>query len=75
MKWAEEILNDYIVPGKIKPTELFVTHRVDLEQTPAIYEAMDDKNSKDRVIKAFIQTKFTDPSSLGSVKLATLSSG
>lgn len=70
MRWAEEILNEYIIPGKVKPTELFVSHRATIDQIPEIYEKMDNK--QDGVVKAFVQTKHTRPNELGSVKLATL---
>lgn len=70
MRYAEKILNEYIIPGKIKPSELFVSHRASLEQVPLIYEKMDKKESG--VVKAFVQTKFTKPNELGSVKLPTL---
>jgi len=57
-KWWKEILNDYLIPGKIRPTELFVTHRVKLEDMPSVYAKMDSK-SEDHIIKTFVETKFT----------------
>lgn len=41
LRW-EECLK-YIVDGQMVPTELFVTHRIPLEDVPKCYYAMDKK--------------------------------
>lgn len=41
MKYWEEILNKYLVPGLIDPLDLIVTHRIKLEDTALMYERFD----------------------------------
>lgn len=36
-KYMQRILDDYIVTGKIKPRELFVSHRVPIEDIAKVY--------------------------------------
>jgi len=55
-KYWEEILNEYIIPGKFDPT-FMVTHRVPLDDVPALYAAFDKREAG--VEKVFVETKFT----------------
>lgn len=45
-------MDDYIATGKVKPRELFVTHRIALEQTDKVYYSMREHSEKDKIIKA-----------------------
>mgnify|MGYP006886182708 CR=1 FL=1 len=48
----QRIMDDYIATGKVKPRELFVTHRIALEQTDKVYYSMREHSEKDKIIKA-----------------------
>jgi threonine dehydrogenase-like Zn-dependent dehydrogenase len=50
----EEILEQYIIPGRFDPT-FMITHRVDLEDFPALYKKFDERYAG--VNKVFVQTK------------------
>jgi len=54
----EEILNDYIIPGKFDP-RFMISHRVDIEDFPLLYEKFDKRVAG--VEKVFVQTKFSSP--------------
>lgn len=41
MRYWEEILEKYLVPGLIDPLDLIVTHRIKLEDTALMYERFD----------------------------------
>lgn len=49
-----EILNDYILTGKMDP-RFMITQRVDIEDFPALYKAFDERHAG--VNKVFVQTK------------------
>ncbi|ORY75481.1 chaperonin 10-like protein [Protomyces lactucae-debilis] len=66
----QEILDEYIVTGKFDPLEVFVTHRIKLEDTAKAYTYMDEH--KDDMIKCFIETRFSEPACAGSPALTTL---
>jgi len=53
-----EILNDYIRTGKFDPS-FMVSHRVDLEDFPLLYEKFDQRYAG--VMKVFVQTKASEP--------------
>jgi threonine dehydrogenase-like Zn-dependent dehydrogenase len=54
----KEILEDYIMTGKMDPT-FIISHRVPLEELPALYAAFDKRlNGVEKVI---VDTKFTKP--------------
>lgn len=53
-----EILEDYIIPGKFDPT-FMVTHRVPLEDMAKLYRAFDRRELG--VIKVFVETKASSP--------------
>ncbi|KAF8321243.1 GroES-like protein [Clavulina sp. PMI_390] len=63
----EEILNDYIIPGKFDPT-FMITHRVDLNEFPELYAAFDKRI--DGVEKVFVQTRFSGSPMPGCPKLS-----
>jgi len=50
----EEILHDYIIPGKFDLHTL-ITHRVDIEDFPALYKKFDERWAG--VEKVFVTTK------------------
>ncbi|TFY81351.1 hypothetical protein EWM64_g2662 [Hericium alpestre] len=58
----DELLNDYIIPGKFDPT-FMISHRVPLDDMAKLYEAFDKRDSG--VLKVFVETKFSSPSSPG----------
>ena len=64
-----EILNDYIIPGKFDP-KFMVSHRVDLEEFPDLYRKFDERYAG--VLKVFVQTKArsADEDSIGFADLA-----
>ncbi|KAH8091798.1 GroES-like protein [Cristinia sonorae] len=66
-KWWKEILEDYLLTGKFDPA-FMVTHRVPLEDFPALYKAFDKR--QDGVIKVFVETKFSNPPGPGYPKLS-----
>jgi len=69
-KYWEEILNDYIIPGKFDPIDVMVTHRIDLEQMPKLYTVF-DKRELD-MLKVFVQTKYSGPPSKTAPQLTAL---
>jgi len=71
-KYMQRIMDDYIATGKVKPRELFVTHRIALEQTDKVYYSMREHSEKDKIIKAFVATKFSGPPAPGAPGLTTL---
>ncbi|RDB22022.1 hypothetical protein Hypma_011043 [Hypsizygus marmoreus] len=64
-KYWEEILNDYIVPGKFDPT-FMISHRVPLEDMAKLYEAFNTRRAG--VEKVFVETDNSSPSSPGCPK-------
>ncbi|KAF5372230.1 hypothetical protein D9758_005003 [Tetrapyrgos nigripes] len=64
-KYWEEILNDYIIPGKFDPT-FMISHRVPLEDMDKLYRAFDKR--VDGVEKVFVETQFSSPHSAGCPK-------
>ncbi|KIJ23349.1 hypothetical protein M422DRAFT_276091 [Sphaerobolus stellatus SS14] len=63
----EEILNDYIIPGKFDPT-FMITHRVPMEDMAALYSSFD--KHQNGVEKVFVQTKFSSPPMQGTPDLS-----
>jgi len=66
----EEILNDYLIPGKIDPLELIVTHRIGINDVAKCYRKQDAH--EDGVIKVFVETKFSDAPAPGAPKLVSM---
>jgi len=58
----EELLNEFIIPGKFDPT-FMITHRVPIEDMTKLYAAFDKRI--DGVEKVFVETKFSDPPMTG----------
>ncbi|GAA6047833.1 hypothetical protein JCM3770_004665 [Rhodotorula araucariae] len=71
-KYMQRIMDDYIVTGKVKPRELFVTHRIGIEQIDKVYYSMRERSAEDKIIKTFISTKFSGPPAPGAPPLTTL---
>ncbi|CAE6486669.1 unnamed protein product [Rhizoctonia solani] len=63
----EEILNDYIIPGKFDPT-FMITHRVPIDDMAKLYTAFDKRI--DGVEKVFVETRFSAPPSKGCPTLS-----
>ncbi|KZT72752.1 GroES-like protein [Daedalea quercina L-15889] len=61
-KYWEEILHDWIIPGKFDPT-FMITHRVPIDDFPKLYEAFDKREGG--VEKVFVETKFSNPPTPG----------
>lgn len=63
----QRLMDDYISNGKIKPRELFVTHRIALDQIDKVYYSMREHNEKDKIIKVrpprphLVEEGSTDP--------------
>ena len=70
-KYWEEILNDYIIPGKIDPL-MMVTHRIDLSEMEELYKRFDARDEKDGLMKVFVYTKFSGKPGKGAPALSTL---
>lgn len=70
-KYWHEILNDYIIPGKIDPL-MMVSHRIDLEEMPELYKRFDERREEDGLMKVFVQTKFSGPPGPGAPSLTKL---
>ncbi|KAL0951079.1 hypothetical protein HGRIS_007817 [Hohenbuehelia grisea] len=66
-KYWEEILNDYIIPGKFDPT-FMITHRVPIEDMPDLYAAFAKRQSG--VEKVFVTTEASAQPSAGSPPLS-----
>ncbi|QRW11439.1 alcohol dehydrogenase [Ceratobasidium sp. AG-Ba] len=58
----QEILNDYIIPGKFDPT-FMITHRVPIDDMAKLYTAFDKRING--VEKVFVETRFSNPPSSG----------
>jgi len=69
-KWWKEILDDYIIPGKVDPVDLIVTHRIPLEDVAKCYTAFDNKEQG--IIKVFVETKFSGAPSPGAPKTSRI---
>ncbi|KAF8634520.1 hypothetical protein AX17_004193 [Amanita inopinata Kibby_2008] len=63
----EEIMNDYIIPGKFDPT-FMITHRIPLEDMAKLYSTYDKRRSG--VMKVFVETKFSKEPSDGCPKMS-----
>ncbi|EIW86637.1 GroES-like protein [Coniophora puteana RWD-64-598 SS2] len=57
-KYWEEILNEYIIPGKFDPT-FMITHRVPIEDMDKLYAAFDQRLGG--VEKVFVETSASNP--------------
>jgi len=66
----EEILKDYLMTGKFKIEDL-VTHRVDIEDFPALYKKFDERYAG--VVKVFVETKFSEKPAPGFPQLSKVS--
>ena len=70
-KWMDLVMNDYVATGKVVPTELFVSHRITIEDVANCYYKFDEHDKDLRIIKPFVQTKHSTP---GKLELTTLPS-
>ncbi|EGN95863.1 hypothetical protein SERLA73DRAFT_187096 [Serpula lacrymans var. lacrymans S7.3] len=61
-KYWEEIIKDYIIPGKFDPT-FMITHRVPIDDMAKLYPAFDKRVGG--VEKVFVETQFSAPPSEG----------
>jgi threonine dehydrogenase-like Zn-dependent dehydrogenase len=66
-KYWEEILNDYIIPGKFDPT-FMITHRVPLDDFEELYAKFDAR--VDGVEKVFVETRFSKGAMPGTPALS-----
>ncbi len=59
MKWMDSVMNDYVATGKVKPTELIVSHRITIEDVANCYYKFDehDKASLRRSATESIEDK------------------
>ncbi|GAA5995131.1 uncharacterized protein JCM10292_004554 [Rhodotorula paludigena] len=71
-KYMQRILDDYIKPGKVKPRELFVTHRVSIDDIEKVYYQMRERSAETKIIKSFVATKHSGPPAPGAPPLVRL---
>ncbi|KAJ8297049.1 Zinc-type alcohol dehydrogenase-like protein [Rhodotorula toruloides] len=71
-KYMDRVMNDYIATGKVKPRELFVTHRVPIEDTDKVYYHMREHSEKTKIIKAFVATAASSPPAPGAPPLTRI---
>ncbi|KAK6530442.1 hypothetical protein TWF694_003794 [Orbilia ellipsospora] len=71
LKYWETILNDYIIPGKVDPN-MMISHRIPLEEMEELYAKFDKRDPKDRLMKVFVTTKFSNPPGDGSPQPSSL---
>ncbi|BGP12645.1 hypothetical protein JCM10213v2_000562 [Rhodosporidiobolus nylandii] len=67
-KYLQRIMDEYIVTGKVKASELILTHRVPLDNVPEVYTQMRARSGKDEIIKTFVTTRFSGPPAPGAPK-------
>ncbi|BGP13470.1 hypothetical protein JCM10213_001794 [Rhodosporidiobolus nylandii] len=67
-KWMSKVMDEYIATGKIKSSELILTHRVPLDNIAEVYSQMRQQSEKDKIIKTFITTRFSGPPAPGAPK-------
>lgn len=68
-KYWEEILYDYIIPGKFDPT-FMLTHRVPIEDFEELYKKFDKRENG--IEKVFVTTKFSAAPAPGTPPLTRL---
>jgi threonine dehydrogenase-like Zn-dependent dehydrogenase len=73
LKYWEEILNDYILTGKVDPL-MMVSHRVDLSEMAELYKKFDERKEDDGLMKVFVQTKHSQQPGKGAPQLTKLAS-
>ncbi|KAF3187661.1 hypothetical protein TWF788_001879 [Orbilia oligospora] len=71
LKYWEDILRNYIIPGKIDPN-IMISHRIPLEEMEDLYAKFDKRDPKDGLMKVFVATKFSNPPGEGSPQLSSL---
>lgn len=71
-KYMQRILDDYLLTGKIKPRELFVTHRFSIDDIDKVYYSMRNRDPKDKILKSFIATSASAPPAPGAPPLTRL---
>lgn len=49
-----EVMNDYVATGKVKPTELFVSHRISIDDIAKCYHIQDSHDEKYKILKPFV---------------------
>ncbi|KAJ3167614.1 hypothetical protein HDU88_002060 [Geranomyces variabilis] len=71
-KYMQHVMDTYIATGKIKPTQLFVSHRIALDDIAKCYYKFDSKDDTLRIIKPFVATKFSNPPSPGAPQMTVM---
>ncbi|GAA6014839.1 hypothetical protein JCM11491_002133 [Sporobolomyces phaffii] len=71
-KWMGEVMNDYVATGKVKPTELFVSHRISIDDIAKCYHIQDSHDEKYKILKPFVTTRWSNPPSAGAPQLTKL---
>ncbi|CEQ38831.1 SPOSA6832_00302 [Sporobolomyces salmonicolor] len=65
----KNVLETYLVPGIVKPRELFVSHRIAIEDVAKCYYEMEKKDSQLKLVKPFVATRFSNPPAPGAPQL------
>lgn len=71
-KYMKTVMEDYVATGIVKPTELFVSHRIDIDDIAKCYYAQDRHDDELRIMKPFVATRFSNPPSAGAPQLTKL---
>ncbi|KAI8817669.1 chaperonin 10-like protein [Fimicolochytrium jonesii] len=71
-KYMQHVMDEYIVTGKVKPTQLFVSHRINIDDIAKAYYKFDNHDSDLKIIKPFVATRFSNPPSPGAPQLTVL---
>ncbi|GAA5951602.1 hypothetical protein JCM21900_000524 [Sporobolomyces salmonicolor] len=65
----KNVLETYLVPGIVKPRELFVSHRIAIEDVAKCYYEMEKKDSQLKLVKPFVATRFSNAPAPGAPQL------
>ncbi|GAA5922101.1 uncharacterized protein JCM15063_003186 [Sporobolomyces koalae] len=71
-KWMKEVMHEYVATGKVKPTELFVSHRISIDDIAKCYYLQDKHATEHKIMKPFVTTRWSSPPSAGAPQLTTL---
>ncbi|GAA5994672.1 hypothetical protein JCM5350_000374 [Sporobolomyces pararoseus] len=70
--WMQHVMDEYVSTGKVKPTELFVSHRISIDDIAKCYYLQDKHDEKYKIMKPFVATRFSKPPSAGAPQLTKL---
>ncbi|GAA6059613.1 hypothetical protein JCM10212_005112 [Sporobolomyces blumeae] len=71
-KWMSVVMDEYVATGKVKPTELFVSHRIKIDDIAKCYHLQDEHDETYKILKPFVETRWSNPPSAGAPQLTRL---